>query len=95
MVISERGVVKWAKHSDTMRASGMSWIDQQSRVPNGTATARLWQRLGSEATLDRVEDAVDSEVWFERSHSCHLWEEAMPLGYTGQVLTFLSILDEH
>lgn len=94
IVVSEGGVVKWARHSDTMRARGMRWIEQQTRVPDITATAKLWERLRKEATLDRMEAAVDADVWFEQPYGPRLWEEAMPLGYTGQVLTLLTVEDD-
>jgi hypothetical protein len=90
MVVSEAGVVKWARHSDTMKAQGMGWIEHGTPVPHATPTAKLWDRLGREATLDRVEAGVDADIWFERPYRRRLWEEAMPLGYTGQVLTFLA-----
>jgi hypothetical protein len=90
MVVSEDGVVKWAKHSDSLRALGMGWIEHDTVVPNTTPTAKLWERLGREATLERMEAGVDADIWFERPYRGRLWEEAMPLGYTGQVLTFLT-----
>jgi hypothetical protein len=90
MVVSEAGVVKWARHSDTMKAQGMGWIEHGMPVPNTTVTAKLWERLGKEATLERMEAGVDAAIWFERPYRRRLWEEAMPLGYTGQVLTFLA-----
>jgi hypothetical protein len=73
-----------------MKAQGMGWIEQGTPVPNTTATAKLWERLGNEATLERMEAGVDADIWFERPYQPRLWEEAMPLGYTGQVLTFLT-----
>jgi IrrE N-terminal-like domain len=90
MVVTENGMVKWAKHSDSMRARGMGWIEYGTPVPNTTPTAKLWERLGKEATLERMEGGVDADIWFERPYRRRLWEEAMPLGYTGLVLTFLT-----
>lgn len=90
MVVSEAGVVKWANHSDSMQALGMGWIGSRSPVPNTTPTAKLWERLGTEATLARMEAGVDADIWFDRPYRPRLWEEAMPLGYTGLVLTFLT-----
>lgn len=90
MVVSENGVVKWVQHSDSMKAQGMGWIECGTHVPSTTATAKLVDRLSKGATLDRVESGVDADIWFERPHRHRLWEEAMPLGYTGQVLTFLA-----
>jgi hypothetical protein len=94
MVISEGGVVQWARPSDTMKARGMGWIEREMAVPSGTPTARLWERLGSESTLERMEGRVDADLWFERPYQRKLWEEAMPLGHTGQVLTFLCAEDD-
>lgn len=93
MVVSEGGMVKWARHSDSMRALGMGWIEYGTRVPNTTPSAKLWQRLGREATLERLEGGVDADLWFDRPYRRRLWEEAMPLGYTGQVLSFLTAED--
>ena len=93
MVVSEGGTVVRARHSDSMRALGLGFIEYGMRVPNTSPTARLWERLKTEKTLDRVEGRVDPELWYNRSHRSRLWEEAMPLGYTGQVLTFLTLED--
>lgn len=96
MVISENGVVRWAKHSDSMRALGMGYIEYGMVVPNTSPTAKLWERLKTSATPDRVDGRIDAQLWYERSYRKHLWEEAMPLGFTGQVLTFLTLEDaEH
>jgi len=94
IVVSEGGVVKWASHSDRMRALGMGWIAAGSRIPNTTATAKLCNRLDREKTLERMEAGIDADIWFERPYRPRLWEEAMPLGYTGLVLTFLTAEDD-
>ncbi len=90
MVVSEAGTVKWAKHSVSMKSLGMGWIAGDMHVPNTSATAKLWDRLRRGPTLDRMESEVDADIWFERPYRRRLWEEAMPLGYTGLVLTFLT-----
>jgi hypothetical protein len=90
MIISEGGVVKWVKHSESMRALGMGYVAAGTPVPNTTPTARLWTKLDSAPTLERDEGSVDASTWFERPYRSRLWEETMPLGYTGQVLTFLT-----
>ncbi len=95
MVVSEAGKVKWAMHSDSMKALGMRWIESATRVPNTTPTSRLWARLGKEVTLERTEGRVDAEIWFERPFRSRLWEEAVPLGYSGQILTFLTAEEEN
>jgi hypothetical protein len=91
MVVSRDGVVKWAKHSDSMNALHMGWIEYDIPVPNTTPTAKLWNRLAQEATLERMDGRVDADVWFDRPYRPRLWEESMPLGYTGLVLTFLTV----
>jgi IrrE N-terminal-like domain len=94
MVVSQAGVVKWAMHSESMRALGMSWIDSGIPVPSTTPTAKLWDCLGKQATLEPMEGGVGADLWFERPYRRRLWEETMPLGYTGQVLTFLVSEDD-
>jgi len=43
-----------------------------------------------------AEGSVDAEVWFERPfYRKGLWEEAMPLGCTGLVLTYLTLEDSN
>jgi hypothetical protein len=94
MVVSKDGVVKWAEHSASMRALRMGWIEYGTRVPNTTPTAKLWDRLAKETTLDRMEGRVDAQLWFERPYRPRLWEESMPLGYTGLMLTFLTVYED-
>jgi hypothetical protein len=67
--------------------------DRAARVAYHSPTARLWDRLKKETTLDCEENKVDAEIWFDRPFRPRLWEESMPLGYTGLVLTFLSAED--
>ena len=93
MVVSENGLVKWAKHSERMQALNMRYIAAGTVVPNTSPTARLWDRLEQENTLGIEEGATDAEIWFERPFASQLWEESMPLGYTGLVLTFLTADD--
>ena len=93
MLISEGGSVSWARHSESMKPLGMSYIEFGSSIPGLSRTAKLWDRLEAGDNLDLVEGTIDAEVWFERPYRERLWEEAMPLGQTGLVLTFLSLQD--
>ena len=95
MVVSEAGAVKWAKHSDSMKALHMGYIAGGMPVPNMTPTARLWAKIENGPTLKREEGQVDADLWFDRPWRRRVWEEAMPLGYTGLVLTFLVPDDDH
>jgi hypothetical protein len=93
MVISEAGRVGWARHSESMKPLGMSYIEYGGPVPSLSRTAKLWNRLEASDSLDPVEGKIDAPVWYEKPFRDRLWEEAMPLGYTGLVLTFLSLQD--
>jgi hypothetical protein len=93
LIVSEAGVVKWFRASDRMRALGMGFVAPGTPAPNTSPTARLWGRLKQEKTLELEEGEVDAEIWFDRPYRPRVWEESMPLGYTGLVMTFLSADD--
>jgi Zn-dependent peptidase ImmA (M78 family) len=89
LIMSEAGAVKWAKHSESMKALHMGFVASGLKVPNKTPTGRLWGKLESGPSLDREEGHVDADLWFDNPWRRRVWEESMPLGYTGLVLTFL------
>ncbi len=95
IVVSREGDVLWAMHSEDMRRLNMKYIQFGQAVPRMSKTAALWDRIGdSPEDLSAVEGAVESDVWFERPYyRKELWEEAMPLGYTGLALTYLTLED--
>ena len=96
MVVSQSGRLRWALHSEDMRRLGMGFIEcrRSPPVPAASRTQNLWQTLAeSDDPESRVEGEVDALVWFERPYRSRLWEEAMPLGYTGLVLTYLTVAD--
>jgi len=96
MVVSENGRLKWALHSEDMKRLGMGFIECRNspRVPRASKTAKLWARLDETEDSDAgVEGELDATVWFDRPYKDRLWEEAMPLGYTGLVLTYLTVSD--
>ena len=96
MVVSENGQLRWALHSEDMKRLGMGFIEcrNSSRVPAASETAKLWNTLVESEDPDaRVEGELDATVWFDRPYPERLWEEAMPLGYTGLVLTYLTVSD--
>jgi hypothetical protein len=90
IVLSEKGRVKWAVHSYSMKRRGMGFIKFGNPVPVPSKTASRWKGGVSTDDLAIVDGLVDAEVWYE-SGSGDLWEEAMRLGYTGLVLTFLTV----
>jgi IrrE N-terminal-like domain len=89
MIISEGGSVKWSKPSESMKAIGMGYVPSGAPISDKTPTGKLWTKLASGRTLDREEGHADAHMWFERPWHRRVWEEAMPLGYTNLVLTFL------
>lgn len=89
MIVSRAGRVVWAFHSESMRAIGMSFVAGGSAVPATTPTAKLLSKLNSTPEAF-FESEVDAGTWYERPFRNHLWEEVMPLGNTGLVLTFLA-----
>jgi hypothetical protein len=93
VVVSEAGRVKWARASDSMRPLGLSYVPFGDPVPATAPTATLWRRLGSSDSLEPIEGRVDAGAWFDRPRREWLWEESMPLGRTGLVLTFLTVED--
>ncbi len=89
MVMSRDNHVLWADYSTDMQYLGMKYIPFSSRVP---AKSRSYA-LRHDSPDDIVEGEIDSHVWFEYPKRSQLWEEAMALGRTGLVLTFLTLLD--
>lgn len=91
MVISESGRVSWSRCSESMRPLGMSFIRNGSQVPPASRTAKVWEQLGVAPTLEPVRGPSSAHTWYENPYRDSLWEEAMPLGYTGLVLTLLAL----
>lgn len=90
IVVSREGKVLWTMHSEDMRRGNMKYIPAGAPVPRMSKTAGLFEREPDD--LSWIEGSVDAEVWFERpSYRKGLWEEALPLGSTGLVLTYLTL----
>lgn len=74
-----------------MKALNMRYVAAKEAVPSTSRTATLWKCLpeGKDAP---VEGLTDPGLWFEKPfYSGKLWEEAMALGNTGLVLTYLTL----
>jgi len=94
IVVSQDGKVRWAMYSEDMARLNMKYVPFGAPVPRMSKTAGLWARMGASDDLSLVEGSVDADVWFEHPYyRKRLWEEAMPLGYTGFVLTYLTLED--
>ncbi len=93
MVVSMNGRVKWALASEDMRRLGFGYIEGGKAIPRTSETAKLWSqwRDGSPEQQEPVEGSVTASVWFDRGYGRRLWEEAMVLGGTGYVLTYLTM----
>jgi len=92
IVFSKAGKVSWAHHSEDMKRLGMGYIPFGSIVPRQSHTAKLWAM--EDTSTDIVKGHIEPTVWYERSfYGKRLWEETMPLGGTGIVLTLL-VLEE-
>lgn len=89
LIMSERGRVKWSIHSASMRDLHMGFVAHGSAIPAPTPAGRIWATMNSESVPDRQKGSVDADAWFENPWRRTLWEESMPLGHTGLVLTFL------
>jgi len=93
VVVSQQGMVKWAVHSEDMRRLGLGYVEAGRPVPRMSRTMPLWNRLQNREPAEAVEGSVEASVWFERGYRRGLWEEALPLGFTGFVLTYLTLED--
>jgi hypothetical protein len=91
VVVSQQRKVKWAVHSEDMRRLGHGYIEAGRPVPRMSRTAELWGRLREGEQPEPAEGSVQASVWFERGYARSLWEEAMPLGATGFLLTYLTL----
>ncbi len=89
MVMSEAGRVVWALFSLGMRPLGLSYIPVGSPVPAPSRAAEVGSRHSKHGPAGVAEGRVDAGVWFDSPRCGWLWEESMPLGRTGRVLTFL------
>ncbi len=89
MVMSRNNQVLWADYSTDMQYLGMKYIPFGSRIPTKSRSFALRH----DSPDDIVDGEIDSHVWFEYPKRPQLWEEALTLGHTGLVLTFLTLLD--
>ena len=85
-VFSENGRVRWCIFSEDMRRTGMGFIEFGSNLPEASHTAKL-----DDPSLSEVEGSIEPWQWFDSPRfEGRLWEEAMRLGQTGLVLTYLT-----
>ncbi len=87
---SENGRIRWGKASEDMSRTGMYWYDYGTPPPTGSKTAEYWTKYQAGEFVDRLAGQVDADVWFIKPGADVLWEEVMPLGNTGRVITQLT-----
>lgn len=87
---SEAGAVRWGVASTDMKMRQMYYYKNGNAPPDGSKTAALWDQLDRGEQGDLVSGTVDAYAWFDYPRAKYLWEEAMPLGNTGIVITQLT-----
>ena len=68
----------------------LTWIKKGTRVPGGSATARINATSRAVANGDRAEDEIDIADWLGGTRSVKATEEVIGLGSYGKTLTVLS-----
>jgi hypothetical protein len=87
---SKNGLMHWGRASEDMRFKGMYWCESNSPAPPGSKTAELWANIAAGEPAEKCEGRVPAEVWFKWPKADYLWEESVPLGGTGRVITQLT-----
>ena len=88
VVISKQRTVLWSWAADDMRRFGTWYVESGTKIPKGTKTAILYDRLQAGSADDYIEGTVDAHAWFKWPKRDDLWEEAVTLGDT--MLTYLA-----
>lgn len=98
VVISTGQHIDFCFMSDTIKSlPQLTWVKKGTRVPAGTATARLNANSRAIANGDRAEGEIDITDWLGGTRSVKAAEQAVGLGNYGKtltVLTCLSVQDE-
>ena len=93
VVISKSANVLWAVYSEDMSYRNMKYVKFKAPVPRGSKTQKLWESIGCDCE-EAIEGSVEPTIWFPYpKYHGQLWEEAMPLGNKGLVLTYLTLED--
>jgi len=89
IVMSENNKILYFISSDEMKAIGLGFMKRGVEIPT-LSTARKLLATSVHRTI--IERPASSDEWYsDHWKSVNLWEEAMSLGYQGQVVTLLSI----
>lgn len=85
VIMSKDGKVLFHISSYGMRHHGYSYIAKGSMVPPTSVAFRLLE----DQSIERDEEEIDAEVWYE-DKSGILWEESARLGNSGLIITYLT-----
>lgn len=58
---SDDGVIDWGKASEDMRLTGMYWWDYGTPPPDGSNTAKYWEKIGDGGPAERIASCVDAD----------------------------------
>lgn len=90
VIVSTCGIIDYSFLSDPMKAlPKLDWLRKGTKLPAGTATARLAASTAQVRSGARVADAVDVRDWLGGTTKAEVSEESVGLGAYGKVLTVL------
>jgi len=90
IVFSDSGIVRWAMHSEDMKAKNMRYIPINTGLPIGSRTKELCDRSSEASSNGASEGVVNASLWFENPYCESVWEDGLLLGRTGFALTMLT-----
>jgi len=90
VIVSTGGVIDYSFLSEPMKAlPKLDWLRKGTKLPAGTATARLAANPAQVRAGNRIADAVDVRDWLGGTTKAEVSEESIGLGAYGKVLTVL------
>lgn len=91
VVMSEDGKVKFHVSSDEMAVSGYERLGWGQMIPRHSAAAMTLEK-GKHKVVEQQKGST--LAWYSRRpYSCDIWEESYSLGYGGQVITLLTLMN--
>jgi hypothetical protein len=92
VVMSEMGKVRFHVASDEMAEYGYKFIGWDQAIPRQSAAVKVLEYSSHKVVKSQK---GSTRTWYSRrSHSCDVWEESYSLGYNGQVITLLSVIED-
>ena len=89
VIMSEGGLVKCHLPSDSMREIGLGYMEFGASLPPASKAMHLYQ-TGSYREVRGAETSTDE--WYPRRRNrLPLYEDSFSLGYSGRVITLLSV----